>query len=85
VNPILIELKLSDHGDLNKANEKKSYDNFFHYKNNFCCEYGILLILDNEEHKLDTWISKEKKVRKAYEKNSNVEVISLSQRFQDSN
>jgi hypothetical protein len=85
VNPILIELKYSDHGDLNKPNEKKSYDNFFHYKNNFCCEYGILLILDNEEHKLDTWISKEKKVRKAYEKNSNVEVISLSQRFQDSN
>ena len=85
VNPILIELKLSDHDDLNKPNEKKSYDNFFHYKNNFYCEYGILLILDNEKHKLDTWASKLKKVRKAYEKNLNVEVISLSRRFKDSN
>jgi hypothetical protein len=91
VNPILIELKYSDHGDLKSENSSKkiektdSYTNFLHYKNNFHCEYGIFLILDNEEHKLDTWISKEKKVRKAYEKNSNVEVISLSQRFQDSN
>ncbi len=91
VNPILIELKLSDHDDLKsedsskKIEETDSYTNFLHYKNNFHCEYGIFLILDNEEHKLDTWISKEKKVRKACEKNSNVEVISLSQRFQDSN
>lgn len=91
VNPILIELKYSDHGDLKSENSSKkieetdSYTNFLHYKNNFHCEYGIFLILDNEEHKLDTWISKEKKVRKACEKNSNVEVISLSQRFQDSN
>lgn len=91
VNPILIELKYSDHGDLKskdsskKIEETDSYTNFLHYKNNFHCEYGIFLILDNEEHKLDTWISKEKKVRKACEKNSNVEVISLSQRFQDSN
>jgi hypothetical protein len=91
VNPILIELKLSDHDDLLSARSYKkiektpSYKQFFHYKNNFCCEYGILLILENEEHKRDTWTSKLKKVRKAYEKNLNVEVISLSQRFQDSN
>jgi len=87
VNPILIELKLSDHGDLKsedsskKIEETKSYKQFFHYKNNFHCEYGIFLILDNEEHQPDTWRSKLKKVKKAYEKNSNVEVISLSQRF----
>lgn len=91
VNPILIELKYSDHGDLKSENSSKkieetdSYTNFLHYKNNFHCEYGIFLILDNEEHKRDTWRSKLKKVKKAYEKNSNVEVISLSQRFQDSN
>jgi hypothetical protein len=90
VNPILIELKLSDHDDLKsedsskKIEETESYKQFFHYKNNFYCEYGILLILDNEKHKRDTWRSKLKKVRKAYEKNSNIEVISLSQRFKDS-
>ncbi|MFM7458106.1 MAG: hypothetical protein ACKO3R_05545 [bacterium] len=89
VNPILIELKLSSHGDvLSNKSEKniedtKSYKQFLHYKNDFYCDYGILLLLDTESHKLKTWQSKETKMKKAYGAIPNVEVISFSSNSKD--
>jgi hypothetical protein len=89
VNPVLIELKLSSHGDVLSNKSKKniedteSYKQFLHYKNDFYCDYGILLLLDTESHKLKTWQSKETKMKKAYGAIPNVEVISFSSNSKD--
>jgi hypothetical protein len=89
VNPVLVELKLSRHDDVlsdesNKnIEDTESYKQFLHYKNDFYCDYGILLLLDTESHKLKTWQSKETKMKKAYGAIPNVEVISFSSNSKD--
>jgi hypothetical protein len=89
VNPVLVELKLSGHGDVlsdgidKNIEDTESYKQFLHYKNDFYCDYGILLLLDAESHKLKTWQSKKTRMEKDYGAIPNIEVISFSSNSKD--
>ncbi len=81
VTPIVIELKLSDHDDLNKKelSEGDSYKSLIFYLNNFNVGYAIFLVYDNQNLSHDKWSSLIKKIEFEYSKIPNVVILGLPQ------
>jgi hypothetical protein len=81
LGPILIELKLSDHGDIKgpQIRSKKSHIRFKQYITNNRAYKGILLVIDNisESKRTETVEEQFKKIQEAYSDISNSEVIWL--------
>lgn len=78
--PVVLELKLSDHSDINAKDlsKTKSYKSFKRYLADHGADYGILLLLDNEKKSVSSWEKKIEKVKVTYEKLDGVYVLGIS-------
>ncbi len=79
--PVLIEVKLSSHGDLSgNMKSKTSYKRFLDYKTNYRADYGIFLVIDNKARNSRgmTWDSHLKKIKFYYEDIENTTVVGIS-------
>jgi len=83
IGPILIEVKLSEHRDLDSRKNfehQKSYKNLVRYMEGFNAHYGIFLVVDNKVRspEAEKWESHLARIRNAYNKIKNVEVLGLT-------
>lgn len=81
LGPILIELKLSEHKDLqgDRLNEKESFQSFKNYISNYKSEYSIFLVLENKNRSSKglSWKDHFIKIKGAYGQIPNVQVLGL--------
>jgi len=82
LGPILIELKLSSHGDMavgvSTLKKKKSFKSLQQYISSFRPKFSIFLVLDNKDRSRGTnWAEHIKNIRVAYESLDSVKVIGL--------
>ena len=82
IGPILIELKLSTNSDLNlksKLENSKSFKNLAKYMVGYNANFGLLFVVDNKERDGadDGWKAHLDRIKEAYEKIDNVEVLGM--------
>lgn len=79
--PILIELKLSKHQDLNGTGlrKKRSYESFCQYMKGYNAHFGIFLVFDNKARtkRSQTWKQHLSRIKRAYKTIENVVVLDL--------
>ncbi|MBS1514076.1 MAG: hypothetical protein JSS63_03525 [Bacteroidetes bacterium] len=79
IKPVLVELKLSSHADLNvsEIENTKSYKSFITYRENFKVDYSIFLIYENQERELELYEKQLLNIKEVFEKESNVNIIAI--------
>lgn len=79
VKPIILELKMSDHSELNISDLSKSesYNNLIKYINNFGVEHCLFLVYENQTRKQSIFKEQLKNITASYQKIPNVEVVGI--------
>lgn len=79
VKPIILELKMSDHLELNMSDLSKgeSYNNLIKYINNFEVEHCLFLVYENQTREQSIFKEQLKNITASYQKIPNVEVIGI--------
>lgn len=79
IRPVLVEVKLSDHPDMQQVNmsAKESYNNFTQYIKDFKVDYSIFLVYENQSRENSIWEDHFSKIQSVYGKIKNVDVIGI--------